>query len=503
MGKAQNDPRKYLPTNLKIPWRHVRLVVAAMVNEKGEIKEEPKEIDGEAEEFQDEVEEPDTIEEEHTWKTKEFVLHHVDIRKRLVPARLHDFVRLHPKQLHDPTYEFRSAVRDYPLLQDVLDDIESEPEFAKGRLLHGYKWEEFRVIPGTNKEILDLSKDDEDRDASWDKDFDPDAEIYPGDTVQLDVEDQTYIPSLLVEPFPPSVLAELRNKHSRVAPRIDAAMLSKRETKAAQIEAQKIIREEKMKTPLQEIKERRLDIEKQVLEKRKLSDDELFMKLGSAMQKTLVSSGQRNRTQLYLAKMEHEKTSRAAIQAEKRRTEEDAIWKKKIEAEDKSQVEKFGVAGNLQYGEKILDIWSTDPKIREEQRVARRAEKEAALIADAKIRQYELTKQILRQEEGTLAAKVQALQEDIVKAEAKRDLQKQGKGNHARPAVLKRIPKLQAKLVAKMGRGEKTRQEIEEKNKVLDRQVEALERLKKDIATQALVARREREAEQKDETRWV
>lgn len=506
MGKAQNDPRKYLPSNMKIPFRDVRLVVAAIVNEKGEFKQEPKAIDGEAEELQDEIEELEAKigEAEHTWTTKEFILDHVDFRKRLVPSRLHDYVRILPKILRDPTYELEAAMKENDLLQEDVEAIESDPEkYAKGKLVHGYKWEEIRVIPGTSIEIMDLTKDDAELDPSWEEGFDPDAEVYPGDTLQFDVEDETYTPLLTEPPFPSSVMSELRIFNSRNAPvsRIKPSILSNREARFAQIEAQKIMREEKMKTPLQEIKERRLEIEKQVLEKRRLGDDELFAKLGAAMQKTLVSSGPNSRTEQYLAKMQADKDSRAAKRAEKTRAVEEVAWKKKIETENKKRLEPSEMKGNLRY-EKVVDFWPTDPKAREAQRAVRRAEREAALIADAKITQFELTKHNLAARQDTLAAKVQAIQADIAKTEAKRDLQRKGKGKHARPGVLKRIPKLQDKLEKEMGAVSIKTKSIAKKNLALDKQVEAVKKMSRDILAQANEAMRVREAEQRANTRW-
>ncbi|TID13652.1 KOW motif domain-containing protein [Venturia nashicola] len=525
MAKAQNDPRKYLPTNLKIPFRDCRLVVAAIVNKKGEFQE-PKVTDLEAEEFQDETEElkaeefqdeteelkaeefqdeieelePEIEEEEQTWTTKEFILDHVDLRKRLVPARLHDSVRILPKILGDPTYMLDAAARENRYLRVELENIQHSPEkYVKGKLLHGYKWEEIRVIPGTSIEIADLAKDDkEEIDPSWEEGFDPDAEVYPGDTLQYNVEFETYTPRLTKPPFPRSVLSELQTFNSRTAPinRIKPSILSNREAKFAQLEAQKILREEKMKTPLQVIKERRLEVEKQVLEKRRLSDDELFAKLGVALQQKRVPSGPNVGTRNYLAKMQEEKDSRAARRVEKRRALEEAAWEKKMKAEDKKRLEPSEMKGNLRY-EKVVDIWPTDPKAREAQRAARRAEREAALIAEAKITQFQLTKSNLHEVQDTLAAKVQAIQEEIAKTEGKCE-----QGTRRRRVVAQRISKLQGKLVRKTVDVSQKTESIAKKTLALDKQVEAAERMRRDILAQANEAMRAREAELIANTRW-
>lgn len=480
--------------------------MAAIVNEKGEFKQEPKMVDAEAEEFQDEIDELEAElgEDGTTWKTKEFILDHVDLRKRLVPARLHDSVRILPEILRDPTYDLDAALKENDLLQEQIEVMRNDSElYAKGQVVNGYKWEEIRVIPGTNIEIMDLTKDDKEIDPSWEEGFDPDAEVYPGDTIQYDVEYESYTPMLTEPPFPPSVLSELQIFNSRNAPinRIKPSILSNREAKFAQIEAQKILREEKMKTPLQEIKERRLEIEKQALEKRRLSDDELFAKLGAAMQKTLVSSGPNNRTEQYLTKTQEEKDTRAAKRAERAKAAEEAAWNKKIEAENKKRLEPSEMKGNLRY-EKVVDFWPTDPKAREAQRATRRAEREAALVAEALILQLKLTKSNLAKEQNTLAAKVQDLQAEIAKTEAKRDLQKKGRGNHARPAVLKRVSRLQDKLEKETSVVSTKTKGITQKTLALDKQVEAAERMKRDIVAQANEATKVKEAEKRANSWW-
>ncbi|QDS76280.1 hypothetical protein FKW77_001812 [Venturia effusa] len=491
MGKAQNDPRKYLPTNLKEPFRNCRLVVAAMVNAKGEFREQPKAVNGEDGDFQEEIEEleAEVEKEEQTWTTKEFILDHVDLRQRLVPSRLHDSVRLLPTFLSDPTYELDAALRENELLQGAVDSILRDPEtYAKGKLIHGYKWEEIRFIPGTGIEIVNLTKDDAELDPSWEEGFDPDAEVYPGDTLQFDVEEETYTPMLTKVDFPASVLSELQIFNSRNAPisRIQPSILSNRENKAAQIEAQRILREEKMKTPLQEVKERRLEIEKQVLEKRRPSDDELFAKLGAAMLKTQFSSGARMRTEDYLAKLQEDKESRAAKRAAKTQALEEAAWKRQMDAESKKRLEPSEMRGNLRY-EKVVHLWPTDPKAREAQRASRRAEREAVLVADAKIRQLESVKFSLTKEQDTLAAKVQAIRADIAEAKSKRR---------------KNIPKLQDKLNSAMRGVASTTSKIAQQESALETQTEVANKMKMDILAQATDAMRMREMEQKANSTW-
>lgn len=85
-------------------------------------------VDAEAEEFQDEIDELEAElgEDGTTWKTKEFILDHVDLRKRLVPARLHDSVRILPEILRDPTYDLDAALKENDLLQEQIEVMRND-----------------------------------------------------------------------------------------------------------------------------------------------------------------------------------------------------------------------------------------------------------------------------------------------------------------------------------------------------------------------------------------
>jgi large subunit ribosomal protein L24 len=100
---------------------------------------------------------------------------------------------------------------------------------------------------------------------------------YPGDTLRLEVEQKSFVPTLLRPPMPGSVIDELRNKYSvfrtRHDPEYIAAKMKEDEEKE---EKMKLI--EKMRTPLKEINrlERRM---KKAKGKGKLTD-EMLEKIG-------------------------------------------------------------------------------------------------------------------------------------------------------------------------------------------------------------------------------
>jgi large subunit ribosomal protein L24 len=107
------------------------------------------------------------------------------------------------------------------------------------------KWS--RYIPGINVKVPWPKKEPKER-----KDF-------AVDTLRLEVESKTFVPTLLRPPMPSSVIDELRNKYSvfrtRHEPEYIAAKIAEDEEKAAK---KKLA--EQMRTPLKEVnrKERKL-----------------------------------------------------------------------------------------------------------------------------------------------------------------------------------------------------------------------------------------------------
>jgi large subunit ribosomal protein L24 len=98
-----------------------------------------------------------------------------------------------------------------------------------------------RIVPGLNVRI------------PWPKQAKREHEDHPIDTLRLEVEERTFVPTLLRPPFPESVVDELRNKYSKFRTRHTPEYVSKVEEKEAEKKArQKGARIEEMLLPLQE-----------------------------------------------------------------------------------------------------------------------------------------------------------------------------------------------------------------------------------------------------------
>jgi len=104
---------------------------------------------------------------------------------------------------------------------------------------------------------------------------------YPVDTLRLDVEAKTFIPTLMRPPFPSSVIDELRNKFSAFRTRHDPEYIEEKIQEDQEKEAKKKQIHE-MRTPLNELNrtERRL---KKKMDKRQNLTPEMLEKLGAIM----------------------------------------------------------------------------------------------------------------------------------------------------------------------------------------------------------------------------
>jgi large subunit ribosomal protein L24 len=107
------------------------------------------------------------------------------------------------------------------------------------------KWS--RIIPGLNIKV------------PWPKVDAKEHKDFPVDTLRLDVESKTFVPTLLRPPMPNSVIDELRNKYSIFRTRHDHEYIAAKIAEDQEKEAKKKLAEE-MRTPLKEInrKERKL-----------------------------------------------------------------------------------------------------------------------------------------------------------------------------------------------------------------------------------------------------
>ncbi|GKT50019.1 uncharacterized protein ColSpa_10200 [Colletotrichum spaethianum] len=101
-----------------------------------------------------------------------------------------------------------------------------------------------RYIPGANIAI------------PWPERETPVREDQPGDTRRTDVEEATFVPTLLSPPMPESVIDELRNKYSRFRTRHEDDYILRKEAEEAEKKAFKKASADalaSMRTPLQEL----------------------------------------------------------------------------------------------------------------------------------------------------------------------------------------------------------------------------------------------------------
>ena len=104
------------------------------------------------------------------------------------------------------------------------------------------------------------------------------------DTLRIEVEEQTWVPTLLKPPMPGSIIDELRGKYSKFRDRHDEAFIAKKIQEDVEAEERKkSIR--KMDTPLKEL-HRKERAEKKARGKPQLSE-ELLSKIGEVMARNM------------------------------------------------------------------------------------------------------------------------------------------------------------------------------------------------------------------------
>ena len=107
-----------------------------------------------------------------------------------------------------------------------------------------------------------------------------DHEDHDIDTLRIEVEEKTFVPSLLRPPMPETVIDELRNKYSKFRDRHDEDFIEKKMKEDEEVEARKRT-VELMRTPLKEI-HRRKRAAKKALGKPELSED-MLARIGELM----------------------------------------------------------------------------------------------------------------------------------------------------------------------------------------------------------------------------
>lgn len=133
-----------------------------------------------------------------------------------------------------------------------------------------------RVVPGLNIEIPWPKAFEEAQRQDMEGTFDDHA----CDTLRIDVEERSFVPTLLRPPMPAEVIDELRNRYSKFRTRHEPAYIAKKEAE----ELEKAARRKTLKTmrtPLQELNAK-IKEEKRARGQPELSED-MLAKIGEVM----------------------------------------------------------------------------------------------------------------------------------------------------------------------------------------------------------------------------
>jgi len=85
----------------------------------------------------------------------------------------------------------------------------------------------------------------------------PERPEFDVDTLRIDVEEETWVPRLLAEPFPAGVIDELRGKYSRFRSRHEDAYMAKLREKEEAVKRREEVDKTRMMSPMQEWAEMR------------------------------------------------------------------------------------------------------------------------------------------------------------------------------------------------------------------------------------------------------
>ncbi|ETS77454.1 hypothetical protein PFICI_11328 [Pestalotiopsis fici W106-1] len=122
--------------------------------------------------------------------------------------------------------------------KDVIINQLRHSNFMLDKVTGMSQWD--RVVPGLNVTI------------PWPERQEKEAVDHKIDTLRIDVEERTFVPTLLRPPMPEVVLDELRNKYSRFRTRHEPEYIAAREA-AEQAEKDRVYLMDSMRTPLQEL----------------------------------------------------------------------------------------------------------------------------------------------------------------------------------------------------------------------------------------------------------
>lgn len=121
--------------------------------------------------------------------------------------------------------------------KDVIINQLRHANFIHDKVTDQSEWT--RVVPGLNMAI------------PWPESAPKEAVDYKVDTLRIDVEERTFVPTLLRPPMPEQVIDELRNKFSRFRTRHEPEYIAAREAEE-QAKKDRVQLMDSMRTPLQE-----------------------------------------------------------------------------------------------------------------------------------------------------------------------------------------------------------------------------------------------------------
>jgi large subunit ribosomal protein L24 len=111
---------------------------------------------------------------------------------------------------------------------------------------------------------------------------------YDCDTLRIDVEVKTFIPTLLRPPMPSTVIDELRNKFSKFRTRHDEEYIQKKEQEEEE-KQRKLKMTAEMRTPLKEL--RRAELKQLKAKGKPKLTDEMLVKIGEVIAKNSLLEG--------------------------------------------------------------------------------------------------------------------------------------------------------------------------------------------------------------------
>lgn len=149
----------------------------------------------------------------------------------------------------------------------IVENVDMEPrEFARDPETGEREYSRF--IGGTRMSI------------PWPEKTKPELQDHDDDTLRITAEEKTFIPTLLIPPMPETAIDELRSKYSKFRTRHDEDYVEKMSALDMTEEKQQELLS-KMRTPLQELRARKLEAKKQAPPK--ILTDEMLSRIGHVM----------------------------------------------------------------------------------------------------------------------------------------------------------------------------------------------------------------------------